>query len=88
LSPNVSIESLSDIHETILMHNVHVGPNCHIYRAIIEQDTQVPAGTEIGVDLGRDRLAGHYVSNSGIVVVSASVGTKPNGSARTARHGI
>jgi glucose-1-phosphate adenylyltransferase len=48
---------------------VSIGRHSKIRRAIIEQDIQVPEHFEIGQDLEADRSAGHFVTESGIVVV-------------------
>jgi len=68
LSPNVRINSYSNIHESILMENVDIGRHCRIRRAIIDKDVTLPAGTEIGFNLDEDRKRFH-VTPSGIVVI-------------------
>ncbi|MHB8843833.1 MAG: glucose-1-phosphate adenylyltransferase [Nitrospirota bacterium] len=68
LSPNVRVNSYSDVHGSILMENVDVGRRCRIRRAIIDKDVTIPPGTEIGYDLDEDRKRFH-VTPSGIVVI-------------------
>jgi glucose-1-phosphate adenylyltransferase len=68
LSPNVRINSYSDVHDSILMENVDIGRHCKIRRAIIDKDVTIPPGTEIGYDPAEDRKRFH-VSPSGIVVI-------------------
>lgn len=69
LSPNVRINSYSDVRDSILMENVDIGRNCRIKRAIIDKDVTIAPGTEIGYDPAEDRK--HYhVTPSGIVVIA------------------
>jgi glucose-1-phosphate adenylyltransferase len=69
LSPNVRINSYSEVHESILMENVDIGRHCRIRRAIIDKDVNIPPETEIGYDAAADRKRFH-VSPSGIVVIA------------------
>jgi glucose-1-phosphate adenylyltransferase len=69
LSTGVRINSHAVVENSILHSNVSIGRHCKISRAIIEQDIQVPEHVEIGQDLEADRKAGHFVTDSGIVVV-------------------
>jgi glucose-1-phosphate adenylyltransferase len=68
LSPNVRVNSYSEVHDSILMENVDIGRHCRIRRAIIDKDVTLPAGTEIGYNLDEDRKRFH-VTPSGIVVI-------------------
>src|SRR5512137_153239 len=68
LSPNVRVNSYTEVHDSILMENVDIGRHCRIRRAIIDKDVVVPPGTEIGYDLNEDRKRFH-VTPSGIVVI-------------------
>jgi len=79
LSPNVRVNSYSDVQDSILMENVEIGRHCKIRRAIIDKDVTLPAGTEIGYDLDEDRKRFH-VTPSGIVVIG-------KGMAIEKRHG-
>ncbi|HTY45566.1 MAG TPA: glucose-1-phosphate adenylyltransferase, partial [Patescibacteria group bacterium] len=69
LSPNVRINSYSQVHESILMEGVNVGRYAKVRRAIIDKDVTIPPGTVIGYDTDADRKT-FYVSESGIVVVA------------------
>jgi glucose-1-phosphate adenylyltransferase len=69
LSPNVRINSYSQVHESILMEGVKVGRYAKIRRAIIDKDVVIPQGTVIGYDSEEDKKK-FYVSESGIVVVA------------------
>jgi len=68
LSPNVRVNSFTEVHDSILMENVDIGRHCRIRRAIIDKDVVLPPGTEIGFDLDADRKRFH-VTPSGIVVI-------------------
>ncbi|MGE5172909.1 MAG: glucose-1-phosphate adenylyltransferase [Betaproteobacteria bacterium] len=69
LSPNVRINSYSEVHESILMENVDIGRHCKIRRAIIDKDVVIPPETEIGYDLEKDKKR-YHVTPSGIVVIA------------------
>jgi glucose-1-phosphate adenylyltransferase len=68
LHPRVRINSYADVDESILMDGVEVGRHCRIRRTIVDKGVKIPAGTEIGYDLERDRER-FTVTESGIVVV-------------------
>jgi glucose-1-phosphate adenylyltransferase len=69
LSTGVRVNSHAFVESSILHSNVSVGRHSKIRRAIIEQGIQVPEHYEIGQDPKADRKAGHFVTDSGIVVV-------------------
>jgi len=69
LSPNVRINSYSQISDSILMEGVNVGRYAKVRRAIIDKDVTIPAGTVIGYDPAEDKKK-FYVTESGIVVVA------------------
>ncbi|MFH0917828.1 MAG: glucose-1-phosphate adenylyltransferase [Candidatus Omnitrophota bacterium] len=69
LSPNVRINSFSEVYDSILMESVHVGRHAKIKRAIIDKDVSIPPGMVIGFNLEEDKKR-FFVSESGIVVVA------------------
>ncbi len=69
LSPNVRINSFSEVYDSILMEGVNVGRYAKIKRAIIDKDVSIPQGMVIGYDLKEDKEK-FFVSESGIVVVA------------------
>jgi glucose-1-phosphate adenylyltransferase len=69
LSPNVRINSYSEVRESILMENVEIGRHSRIRKAIIDKDVTIPPGTEIGYDLEEDKKR-YHVTPSGIVVIA------------------
>ena len=77
LSPGVRVNSHAEVESSILFRNVVVGPHSRIRRAIIDSRVRLPEYTEIGFDVAQDRRKGHFVTESGIVVVhSASPGVE------------
>ncbi|MCM8779965.1 MAG: sugar phosphate nucleotidyltransferase, partial [Candidatus Omnitrophica bacterium] len=73
LSPNVRINSFSQVYDSILMEGVNVGRYAKIKRAIIDKDVDIPQGAVIGYDLNEDKKR-FFVTESGITVVAK--GTK------------
>jgi len=69
LSPNVRINSFSEVYDSILMESVNVGRHAKIKRAIIDKDVSIPQGMVIGFNLEEDKKR-FFVSESGIVVVA------------------
>src|SRR5512135_667881 len=69
LSPNVRVNSYSEVHKSILMENVEIGRHCRIRKAIIDKDVIIPPHTEIGYNLKEDKKR-YFVTPSGIVVIA------------------
>jgi glucose-1-phosphate adenylyltransferase len=69
LSPNVRINSYSQVYDSILMEGVNVGRYAKIKKAIIDKDVSIPQGMIIGYDHEEDKKR-FFVSESGIVVVA------------------
>ena len=69
LSPNVRINSFSEVYDSILMEGVNVGRYAKVKRAIIDKDVNIPQGMVIGFNLEEDKKR-FFVSESGIVVVA------------------
>src|SRR5512146_2395151 len=55
LSPDVRVNSFSEVDASILFSHVNVGRHCRIRRAIIDRDVHIPEGTTIGYDSDSDR---------------------------------
>lgn len=69
LSPNVRINSYSEVYDSILLEGVNVGRYAKIRKAIIDKDVNIPQGMVIGYNPDEDRKRFH-VGESGIVVVA------------------
>jgi glucose-1-phosphate adenylyltransferase len=72
LSPGVRVNSYCEVEYSILMPNVEIGRYSRVQRAIIDTGVKVPESSVIGFDPAEDRRNGHYVTESGIVVVSGA----------------
>ena len=69
LSPDVRVNSYSEVDASILFSHVNVGRHCKIRRAIVDRDVHIPEGTSIGYDAEADRQR-YFVTASGITVVT------------------
>jgi len=69
LSPDVRVNSYSEVDASILFSHVNVGRHCRIRRAILDRDVHVPEGTTIGYDVEADRQR-YFVTDTGITVVT------------------
>jgi glucose-1-phosphate adenylyltransferase len=69
LSPDVRVNSYTQLDTSILCSHVNVGRHCRIRKAIIDRDVHIPEGTVIGYDTEADRQK-YHVTDSGITVVT------------------
>jgi glucose-1-phosphate adenylyltransferase len=69
LSPDVRVNSYSDVDASILFSHVNIGRHCKVRKAIIDRDVHIPEGTTIGYDAEADRQR-YFVTESGITVVT------------------
>ena len=69
LSPDVRVNSYSEVDDCILFSHVSVGRRCRIRKAILDRDVHIPEGTTIGYDAEADRQR-YFVTESGITVVT------------------
>jgi len=77
LSPDVRVNSYSEVDASILFHHVNVGRHCKIRRAIIDRDVHIPEGTQIGYDPIADK-ENYFVTESGITVVTRDLSLYEN----------
>jgi len=68
VSPDVRVNSFTEIEDSILFSHVTVGRYSRIRRAMIDRHIHLPEHTEIGIDLEEDRKK-YHVTETGIVVV-------------------
>jgi glucose-1-phosphate adenylyltransferase len=69
VSPDVRVNSYSQVEESIIFTHVNIGRHCRIRRAIIDRDVHIPEGTIIGFDPEQD-AKNYVVTESGITVVT------------------
>jgi glucose-1-phosphate adenylyltransferase len=69
LSPDVRVNSYSEVDSCIAFSHVNIGRHCRVRRAIIDRDVQIPEGSVIGYDTETDRSR-YFVTDSGITVVT------------------
>jgi glucose-1-phosphate adenylyltransferase len=69
LSPDVRVNSYSEVDSSIVFSHVNIGRRCKIRRAIIDRDVDIPEGTVIGFDTEADNQK-YHVTESGITVVT------------------
>lgn len=68
LSPDVRINSFSEVFDSVVMEGVEIGRFAKVRRAIIDKYVKVPQKMEIGYNLEEDRRK-FTVTESGIVVI-------------------
>ncbi len=78
LATGVRVNSYCEIEYSILMPGVEVGRYSRIRRTILDTGVHLPESSIVGFDLEEDRARGYYVTDSGIVVVPATVQPVPH----------
>jgi len=69
ISPDVRVNSYSEVDSSIVFSHVNIGRHCRIRRAILDRDVQIPEGTIIGYDPDDD-AKNYVVTDTGITVVT------------------
>lgn len=69
LFSNVMVHSYSEVVDSVILPSVEIGQHCRIHRAIIDRGCDIPPGTEIGIDLDKDRER-FFVTPKGVVLVT------------------
>jgi glucose-1-phosphate adenylyltransferase len=67
---HVTVESHSEVRESVILPSVGIGKDCRIRRAIIDRGSQIPDRMVIGDDVEDDRARGFRVTDSGLVLVT------------------
>jgi len=68
VSPDVRVNSYTEVESSILFSHVNIGRYSRIRRAIIDRHMHIPEHSEIGYNLEEDRKK-YHVTETGIVVV-------------------
>ncbi|MEU7617607.1 glucose-1-phosphate adenylyltransferase [Micromonospora rifamycinica] len=76
VSPKVKVHSWAQVDGAVLMEGVEIGRHAVVRRAILDKNVFVPEGTEIGVDLEKDRQR-YTVSDNGVVVIGKGQRVEP-----------
>jgi len=69
LSPDVRVNSYTEVDSSIIFSHVNIGRHCRIRNAIIDRDVHIPEGTIIGFDPEED-AKNNLVTETGITVVT------------------
>jgi glucose-1-phosphate adenylyltransferase len=69
LFSNVTVQSYSEIEDTVILPKSVIGEGCRIRRAVVDKGCQIPAHTVIGYDNEEDAKK-FYVSPGGVVLVT------------------
>ncbi len=69
---NVHVHSYSMIQDSVIMPNVKISRHVKLNRVVVDTDTRIPEGVEIGFDVELDRKR-FYVSEKGITLVTAEM---------------
>ena len=70
LSPNVEVQGLTEITDSILMENVIVGKHSKLYKVIVDKNVIIPPNTKIGLNKENDIKRGFFVSEGGVTIVT------------------
>ena len=72
LSRGVKVHAGAQVDDCIILDNCDIGRRAKIRRAVLDKNVRVPEDAVIGYDLESDRERGHFVTESGIVVVAGN----------------
>jgi glucose-1-phosphate adenylyltransferase len=69
LSPDVRVNSYTEVDNSIIFSHVNIGRHCRIRGSIIDRDVHIPEGTVIGFDPVED-AKNYIVTETGITIVT------------------
>lgn len=69
LFSNVLVHSYSQVTDSVILPNVHIGDHCRLTKVVVDKGCRIPDGTVIGEDLELDAKR-FYVSPGGVVLVT------------------
>jgi glucose-1-phosphate adenylyltransferase len=68
----VKVHSGAMVDECVILDNCDIGRRARLHRVILDKNVRIPEDAVIGYDHELDRKNGHYVTESGIVVVEGA----------------
>jgi glucose-1-phosphate adenylyltransferase len=71
LSPGVRVDRGASVDSSLLFSGVQVGAHSRIRNCIVDHNVKIPEHAVIGMDPETNRLEGHTVTDSGLVIVHA-----------------
>jgi glucose-1-phosphate adenylyltransferase len=71
LSPGVRVDRGASVDSCLLFSGVQVGAHSRIRNCIVDHNVRIPEHAVIGMDPETNRLEGHTVTDSGLVIVHA-----------------
>ena len=72
LARGVRVHTGAQVDDCIILDNCDIGRHAKLRRTILDKNVRVPEDAVIGYDLESDRERGHFVTESGIVVVAGN----------------
>ena len=69
LSPDVRLNSWSEVSESVLLDGVQVARHGRVHRAILDKNVVIEEGARVGFDRDLDRERGFVVTDSGLTIV-------------------
>jgi len=70
LFSNVRAHSYSEITDSVIMPDVVINQRCKVQRAVIDSNTILPSGLEVGFERAADEARGFHVTSTGITLVT------------------
>lgn len=70
LFSKVRVNSFAEIYDSVLLPGVVINRYCKIKKAIIDSNSEIPEGMQIGFDHDADRANGFRVTEKGVVLVT------------------
>jgi glucose-1-phosphate adenylyltransferase len=69
LFSNVVVDSYSQVQDSVILPNVHIGRHCRLIRVVVDKGCHIPDGMVIGEDPEQDAQR-FFVSSGGVVLVT------------------
>ncbi len=72
LFSDVRVGSYSEIEDSVILPDVHIGENARLRKVVIDKRARVPDGLEVGFDKESDRKRFH-VTDNGVTLITAEM---------------